>query len=108
MENTPSFPNRKSTRLQNYDYSRNGCYFVTVCVTEKKHLLAHYRSKAEIVGAGCGSPVETFEYKVFKSTDRAGRRDLRARPQDALILTQVGRAVENTIQHIILPQITKM
>ncbi len=26
---------------------------------------------------GCGSPVETFEYKVFKSTDRAGRRDRR-------------------------------
>ena len=71
------FPARKPTRLQNYDYSQNGCYFVTVCVTEKKHLLAHYKSKADIVGAG-----------------------FHARPQDALILTDVGREVEKTIQYI--------
>ncbi len=70
-------PIRKPTRLQNYDYSRNGCYFVTVCVQEKKHLLAHYKSKQEIVGAG-----------------------LRARPQDALVLTKIGQEVEKTIQYI--------
>lgn len=40
-------------------------------------MLAHYKSNAEIVGAG-----------------------LCARPQDALNLTQVGREVEKTIQYI--------
>ena len=70
-------PKRKSIRLQNYDYSQNGCYFVTVCVKDKRHLLAHYRSKEEIVGAG-----------------------LRARPQDAIILTPLGKEVKKAIGYI--------
>ena len=32
-------PKRKHPRLKGYDYSQNGCYFVTVCVKDKKHLL---------------------------------------------------------------------
>lgn len=57
--------------------AKNGCYFVSVCVAEKEHLLAHYKSKEDIVGAG-----------------------LRARPQDALSLTAVGIEVEKTIRYI--------
>lgn len=34
------FPVRKSVRLQNYDYSQNGCYFVTVCVQDHKPILS--------------------------------------------------------------------
>ncbi len=30
---------RKHPRLKNYDYSQNGCYYVTICVKGKKHLL---------------------------------------------------------------------
>ncbi len=70
-------PKRKQIRLRNYDYSKNGCYFVTVCVAGKKHLLAHYKSKEDIVGAG-----------------------LRARSQDALSLTAVGTDVEKAIRYI--------
>ena len=73
----PDFPTRKPTRLPKYDYSQNGCYFVTVCVKDKQYLLGHYKSKREIVGAG-----------------------LRARPQDALVLSGLGREVEKTIQYI--------
>ncbi len=50
-------PKRKSLRLKEYDYSQNGCYFVTMCVKDKRHLLAHYKSKKEIVGAGLLSRV---------------------------------------------------
>ncbi|MGN0543122.1 MAG: hypothetical protein ACI4JG_06690 [Acutalibacteraceae bacterium] len=32
-------PVRKHPRLKEYDYSQNGCYFVTICVKDKKHLL---------------------------------------------------------------------
>lgn len=32
-------PKRKHPRLKGYDYSQNGCYFVTVCTKNKKHLL---------------------------------------------------------------------
>lgn len=39
MEN--KFIGRKSNRLRNYDYSQNGCYFITICTKHKKHLLSH-------------------------------------------------------------------
>ena len=30
-----SLPNRKRIRLLGYDYSRNGCYFVTICAADR-------------------------------------------------------------------------
>ena len=75
--NEKELPKRKQLRLKDYDYSQNGCYFVTICVKNKRHLLAHYKSKEEIVGAG-----------------------LRACPQDAIILTPLGREVEKAIDFI--------
>lgn len=44
-------PVRKSIRLNNYDYSQNGYYFVTICTHNKKKYFG------EIVGATlCGRP----------------------------------------------------
>jgi len=34
-------PNRKSIRLQHYDYSQPGAYFVTICVAHKACLFGH-------------------------------------------------------------------
>ena len=34
-------PKRKNIRLQNYDYSSNGLYFVTICTENKKPILSH-------------------------------------------------------------------
>ena len=39
-------PVRKKNRLQNYDYSQNGAYFITICTENRKCLLS------EIVGGG--------------------------------------------------------
>ena len=53
------FPTRKPTRLQNYDYSQNGCYFVTVCVQDRKKLLSSIPKEiknADFVGANCVRP----------------------------------------------------
>ncbi len=36
-------PIRKTIRLQGYDYSQAGCYFVTVCVADKKPILSRIR-----------------------------------------------------------------
>ena len=33
------YPQRKNIRLQDYDYSRDGLYFVTACVKQKQSLL---------------------------------------------------------------------
>lgn len=43
-------PQRKNIRLNDYDYSQNGAYFVTVCVKGKHELLGE-------VGANCVRPV---------------------------------------------------
>jgi len=32
-------PIRKNIRLRGYDYSQNGCYFITVCVRDKHEIL---------------------------------------------------------------------
>ncbi len=40
-------PNRKQNRLENFDYSQNGAYFVTICVKDRKELLSNV-----IVGTG--------------------------------------------------------
>ena len=40
-------PERKQNRLQNYDYSQNGAYFITICVRERKKILSNI-----IVGTG--------------------------------------------------------
>ncbi len=39
-------PQRKPTRLKNYDYSGNGYYFVTICTDNRREILSH------IVGQG--------------------------------------------------------
>ena len=44
-------PERKQTRLKDYDYSQNGYYFITICTHNRQNLFG------EIVGATlCGRP----------------------------------------------------
>ena len=44
-------PNRKPTRLRNYDYSSEGAYFITICTHNKQKILC------DIVGEGlCALP----------------------------------------------------
>jgi len=43
-----NLPERKHTRLQDYDYSQNGAYFITVCVGGGRNLLG-------VVAVGAGS-----------------------------------------------------
>ena len=43
-------PKRKKNRLQSYDYSQNGAYFITICTENRKCLLA------SVVGASLARP----------------------------------------------------
>ena len=51
MELEKELPSRKRLRLQEFDYSTPGAYFITICTHEKKCTLSH------IVGAIHESPV---------------------------------------------------
>ena len=44
--------NRKTIRLQNYDYSQNGMYFITICTKNREKILSIIMTKNENVGAG--------------------------------------------------------
>ncbi len=55
MDNNFSRPTRKPTRLQNYDYSQNGCYFLTICTAQKRSLFGRY-----LVGALHEAPAGKF------------------------------------------------
>jgi len=61
---------RKANRLKNFDYSKNGAYFITICTKDKKH----YLSKISVGESLC------------------------ALPQNKL--TPIGKEVENSINFI--------
>jgi len=65
-------PKRKSVRIPEYDYSRNGAYFVTICVDKMQKVLSKIEGGMEPVGANI------------------------VRPK----LTQIGKIVDNAIKEI--------
>lgn len=50
------FSQRKPNRIEHYDYSQNGAYFITICTQDRRRILS------EIVGDG--SPVPTACGKI--------------------------------------------
>ena len=53
------FPKRKENRLNGYDYSSCGAYFITVCTKNKEKLFWHN------VGATCGRPDNQYELSEY-------------------------------------------
>ena len=43
MTYNPDIHNRKSIRLKNYDYSREGLYFITICSHNKEFKSIFYK-----------------------------------------------------------------
>ena len=50
MTYNPDIHNRKSIRLKNYDYSKEGLYFITICVKNNERIFG------EFVGTGSSCP----------------------------------------------------
>ena len=47
VKNKMELPKRKATRLENFNYSENGAYFITICTENRKQILSNI-----IVGTG--------------------------------------------------------
>ncbi len=60
-----TLPDRKKNRLENYDYSQNGAYFITICTRDRKKILS------EIVGADTIRPYEIILSQYGKIVDKA-------------------------------------
>ena len=63
MPNTEVLPKRKSIRLNGYDYSSCGAYFITLCTKDKKKLFWNS------VGANCVRPNEAPLSEIGKLVD---------------------------------------
>lgn len=37
-----NLPQRKTIRLKDYDYSKNGAYFITICTDKRQHLFGTF------------------------------------------------------------------
>ena len=54
-------PYRKHNRLENFDYSKNGAYFITICVKDRKRILCDIvGDDAHIVPKKYGTIVEKY------------------------------------------------
>lgn len=51
-EGIEPLPKRKHVRLKGYDYSQNGCYFITVCTKDRKPLLSRIVGRDDL-----GAPI---------------------------------------------------
>jgi putative transposase len=51
MKYNPHIHNRRSVRLKNYDYSKKGAYFITICCKDRAHLFGEIINEEMILNA---------------------------------------------------------
>jgi REP element-mobilizing transposase RayT len=68
MTFNPEIHHRRSIRLQNYDYSQNGAYFVTICVNKKLELLGNIQNGA-MISNDAGLMVSNLWQKLAEKFD---------------------------------------
>lgn len=61
-----NLPKRKPNRLENYDYSKEGTYFITICTKDKKPILSQV-----VVGADTIRPYKIILSKYGKIVDKS-------------------------------------
>lgn len=57
--------NRKPNRLQHYDYSQNGAYFITICTKDKQKIFWKKSENPNLVGATRGRLWELSYYGII-------------------------------------------
>ena len=81
-------PKRKPNRLQNYDYSQNGAYFVTVCIKDRHEILGNIPVGATVPGRpfpASDHPFQTIDHP-FQTVPR-------------MELSEIGQIVDEAIKY---------
>ena len=60
-------PIRKRLRINNYDYSKENMYFITICIKNRRELLGKINSKNHIKLAYKGNIVEKYINLIEKT-----------------------------------------
>ena len=58
-----TIPKRKQLRLPTYDYTKNGLYFITICIQNKKPLLGHIKEHI-MLKSDAGQMIESIWYQL--------------------------------------------
>ena len=59
----PTKYNRRSLRLKHYDYSRAGCYFITICIQGREHLFGEIL-EGKMIFNEAGRMIHTLWYEI--------------------------------------------
>ena len=63
-DNTPTYPQRRSIRLIEYDYSTEGLYFITICSHRQICIFGQINSDSEMILNDAGKLVEQTWYDL--------------------------------------------
>lgn len=89
MKYIPERHHRRSIRLRDYDYSRSGAYYVTICTRNRDCILSKIDS--ETVGAGLApAPYDEAAESIARVT-KAGEIASRATARVAPTLGQISK-----------------
>ena len=74
-------PKRKHPRLKEYDYSQNGCYFVTICTEKRVQILS------KIVGRGLAPAEREYDVRLTRYGEIAKQQlfDLEKRFENVVV-----------------------
>ena len=85
-------PRRKANRLEQYDYSQAGCYFVTLCTRDRQHILSR-------IAVGTAQPSATKE-RYGWGVPLAGTPVPGCPPQAQVILLHHGQIADKHIRQM--------
>ena len=81
-------PQRKDIRLNNYDYSRNGAYFVTICTKNKMCILWDNNDKYRPISSN------------IEATEKQNVGTAIGRPRNKIKLSEYGRYAKESLNNI--------
>jgi putative transposase len=90
MAYNPQIHHRKSIRLQDYDYSQAGLYFITICVQDRLCLFGDIRQGWE-AGQTQGQTHRSAEGQTHRSAEGQTHRSARTH---VMVLNDAGKMVE--------------
>lgn len=82
----PKFPRRKQIRIKEYDYSKEGYYFITICTKDRKQILCKIVNDEKLIAKSVGAdgPVRPKEQYI----------------NPKIILTPIGKSIKRCWEEI--------
>ncbi len=96
-----NLPKRKKLRLKNYDYSKEGMYFITICTKNRKKLLGKITEEKQIKLIKAGIIAKQHIEKIEQIYKNVIIDEYVIMPNHIHMLIEINRKNEITISRII-------